>query len=53
MNEIERLKLKLQQERAKNKELEKSIRERKREILSKVKQLEEEIKDIMQVDKER
>ncbi len=49
MNEIDRLKEKLQQEKTKNKELIKTIRQMKRTILEKMKQLEEEIKDIMYV----
>ena len=50
MNEIDRLKQKLQQERNKNKELKQTIRLMKREILSKMKQLEEDIKDIMYIE---
>ena len=49
MNEIDRLKEKLQLERNKNKELKNIIRQMKREILEKMKQLEEDIKDIMYV----
>ena len=49
MNEIERLKEKLQLERTKNKELKRTIREMKRTILEKMKQLEEDIKDIMYI----
>lgn len=47
MNEIDRLKEKIQLEREKNKELKKLVRQMKRTILEKMKQLEEDIKDIM------
>lgn len=47
MNEIDRLKEKLKNEREKNKNMQKLIRLMKRGILSKMKVLEEEIKDIM------
>lgn len=47
MNEIERLRKKLQLERQKNKEIIKQNRENKREILAELKKLEEKIKDIM------
>lgn len=47
MNEIDRLKEKIQQERAKNKELKKIIRQMKREILIEIDQLKEKVKDIM------
>lgn len=47
MNEIDRLKIKLQAQKDENKDLKKKIRLMKREILIKMKQLEEEIKDIM------
>lgn len=47
MNEIDRLKEKLQLERNKNKELKRKIREMKRQILGKLDDLKEEIKDIM------
>ena len=50
MSEIDRLKTKLQNERNKNKELKRIIRQMKREILSKMKQLEEDIKDIMHIE---
>ena len=49
MNEIDRLREKLQQERAKNKELIRTIREKKREILTKMEELNEDIKDIMYI----
>ena len=49
MNEIDRLKEKLKLERNKNKELKNIIRQMKREILEKMEQLEEDIKDIMYV----
>lgn len=49
MNEIDRLKEKLQQERNKNKELKRLFREKKRKILEKMKQLEEDVKDIMYI----
>ena len=49
MNEIDRLKAKIQQERNKNKELKRIIRQMKRTILEKMKQLEEDIKDIMYI----
>jgi hypothetical protein len=49
MNEIDRLKEKLQQERNKNKELKRTIRQMKREILIKMQELEENIKDIMYI----
>ncbi len=49
MNEIDRLKEKLQQERIKNKELRKTIREMKRAIIEKMKDLELDIKDIMYI----
>lgn len=47
MNEIDRLKEKLKNEREKNKILKKKILLMKRGILSKMKVLEEDIKDIM------
>jgi hypothetical protein len=47
MSEIDRLKEKIQLEREKNKELKKLVRQMKRTILEKMKQLEEDIKDIM------
>lgn len=50
MNEIDRLKQKLQQEKEKNKKIKRLFREKKREILSKMKQLEEDIKDIMYIE---
>ena len=50
MSEIDRLKTKLQNERNKNKELKRIIRQMKREILGKMKQLEEDIKDIMYIE---
>lgn len=49
MNEIERLKSKLKEEREKNKELKKTIRGMKREILNLMKFTEEKIKDIMYI----
>lgn len=49
MNEIDRLKEKLQLERNKNKELKRTIREMKRAILEKMKELEEDIKEIMYI----
>jgi hypothetical protein len=49
MNEIDRLKIKLQAQKDENKDLKKRIRLMKREILIKMKQLEEEIKDIMYI----
>lgn len=49
MNEIDRLKAKIQQEREKNKELKRIIRQMKRAILEKMKQLEEDVKDIMYI----
>lgn len=50
MNEIDRLKEKIQQERTKNKELKKTIRQMKREILIEIDQLKEKIKDIMYIE---
>lgn len=49
MSETDILKIKLQNERNKNKELKRIIRQMKREILGKMKQLEEDIKDIMYI----
>ena len=47
MNEIDRLKIKLENERNKNKKLKQLNRENKRKILALLKELEEDIKDIM------
>lgn len=47
MNEIDRLKAKLQKERNKNKMLKQEIRLMKRKLLEETKKLEEKIKDIM------
>lgn len=47
MNEIDRLKERIQKEKDKNKELKKINRENKRKILAKLKELEEDIKNIM------
>ena len=47
MNEIDRLKIKLQAQKDANKDLKKRIREMKRQILKLMNQLEEDIKDIM------
>lgn len=49
VNEIDRLKEKLQQERNKNKELKKLIKEMKRAIIEKMQDLERDIKDIMYI----
>lgn len=49
MNEIDRLKIKLQAQKDTNKDLKKRIREMKRQILKLMKQLEEDIKDIMYI----
>lgn len=49
MNEIDRLKNKLKQEREKNKQLIEELRRRKREILKETDELKEKIKDIMNV----
>lgn len=49
MNEIERLKIKLQAQKDENKDLKKKIREMKRQILKLMNQLEEDIKDIMYI----
>lgn len=49
MNEIDRLKNKLKQEREKNKELKNTIKDMKKEILSLMKFTEEKIKDIMYI----
>lgn len=49
MNEIDRLKIKLQQERQKNKELKQEIRVMKKQIIEQTKLLEEKIKDIMYI----
>lgn len=50
MNEIDRLKIKLQTQKDENKDLKKRIRQMKREILIEIKQLEEKIKDIMYIE---
>lgn len=50
MNEIDRLKTKLQNERNKNKELKRIIRQMKREILIEIDQLKEKVKDIMYIE---
>lgn len=47
MNEIDRLKTKLQKEKDKNKILKQEIRLMKRKLLEETKKLEEKIKDIM------
>ena len=47
MNEIDRLKIKIQKEKDKNKQLKQTNRENKRKILALLKELEEQIKDIM------
>lgn len=49
MNEIDRLKIKLQAQKDENKDLKKKIREMKRAILKLMDQLEEDIKDIMYI----
>lgn len=49
MNEIDRLKEKLQKEKEKNKELKRKIREMKRIIIAQMKAFEEDIKDIMYI----
>lgn len=49
MNEIDRLKSKLNQEREKNKQLKEEFRRRKREIIKELDDLKERIKDILYV----
>ncbi len=49
MNEIDRLKLKLKQEREKNKQLKEEFRRRKREILKELDEMKERVKDILYV----
>ena len=50
MNEIDRLKEKLQIEREKNKKLEQTIREMKRTILKELDNIKDKVKDIMYLD---
>ena len=47
MNEIDRLKTKLQKERDKNKELRQEIKLMKRKLIEQVKELEAKVRDIM------
>lgn len=50
MNEIDRLKEKLQKERDKNKMLKNIIRQKRRLILAELDELKEKIKDILRTD---
>ena len=50
MNEIDRLKAKLQAEREKNKELKELIRQKRRQVLAKLDEMKEKVKDILRSD---
>ncbi len=47
MNEIDRLKAKLQKEREKNKELKDIIRQKRRQIIKELDEMKEKVKDIL------
>ena len=50
MNEIDRLKAKLQVEREKNKELKELIRQKRRKVLAELDEMKEKVKDILRSD---